>query len=174
MIYGSGPQGYGDDGNVYWALRWLGHPDVRVLNGGWLGWLAAGGALDTGAGPPPARFEVALDPTVYASTDDVAAWQGPILDVRSRQEWEAGRVPGATWMEWTEVFDAAEALLSEEEQRDLLAAHGIDGQAPVVTYCAGGIRAGHTFMVLDALGIEAANYVGSWARWTAEGGEVAW
>ena len=174
VVYGSGPGGYGDDGDLYWTLRYLGHPDVRVYNGGWAGWLAAGNTPSTTAdGPDATTFAHREDPTVLASTEDVEDWSGPLLDVRTLDEWEDGHIPGASWMEWTEVFADEATLLPEEEVRALLDTVGISGDEAVITYCQGGIRAGHTFMVLEALRVPGVrNYVGSWARWSAEGGEV--
>lgn len=174
VIYGSGSEGYGDDGNVYWALRYLGHPQVQVLNGGWAGWLAAGNAPSTQAdSPDPVAFAPDLDPRVLATTEQVAVFDGVLLDVRSEKEWLKGHIPGALWMEWSEVFDDGITLRSEAELSGLFADLGITKDTPVIVYCAGGIRAGHTFMVLEALGhTDVRNYVGSWARWSAEGGEV--
>ena len=174
VVYGSGPGGYGDDGNVYWTLRYLGHDDVRVLNGGWPGWLAEGGATTTEAdAPAPADFPLSLNADVLATTEQVASFEGVLLDVRSEEEWLEGHIPGAVWMEWTEVFDGGLTLRSEDELRTLFSALGIEEGTPVTVYCAGGIRAGHTFMVLEALGYpDIRNYVGSWARWTGEGGAV--
>ncbi len=175
VIVGGGVPGWGDDGNLYWTLRYLGHTDVRVYNGGFAGWLAAGGEPSTDADQPAAgTFVVEVDGEVYATTDEVEEWEGVILDVRSEEEWLEGHVPGALHMEWDSVFVDDAALLPQDEIRGLLEEHGITEEVPVVTYCAAGIRAGHTFMVLDALGqARAANYVGSWARWTSEDGEVA-
>jgi len=173
VVVGSGPMGGGDDGNMYWALRYLGHPDVRVLNGGHLGWLAMGGAEESGAGN--ARVvdaDWSVDDGALATTDDVAGWPGTVLDVRSAEEFDRGHVPGAVWFEWTDVFDG-ELIASEAAVRARLETAGVDLEAPVVTTCRSGIRAGHTFMMLEALGVDdAANYVGSWRRWTAEGGAV--
>lgn len=174
VLIGGGIAGWGDDGNLYWALRYLGHQDVRVYNGGYSGWLAAGGEAST-APPelPEATYVPELRPELLASTEEAASWEGVLLDVRSEEEWEAGHIPGATWMEWSDVFQDDAALLPEEELRALVAEVGITEDSEVLTYCQAGIRAGHTFMVLDALGLpRVANYVGSWARWTAEDGEV--
>lgn len=174
VLLGGGVPGWGDDGNLYWALRYLGHAEVRVYNGGYSGWLASGGQPE--AGPlevAEASYVPELRPELLASTEEVAAWEGVLLDVRSEEEWEAGHIPGATWMEWSSVFADDAALLPEGELRALVAEVGVDDDSEVVTYCQAGIRAGHTFMVLDALGLpRVANYVGSWARWTAEDGEV--
>jgi thiosulfate/3-mercaptopyruvate sulfurtransferase len=174
VVYGSGPAGYGDDGNVYWTLRYLGHEQVSVLNGGWPGWLAAGNepSLLSDA-PAPADFTPRLDASLLATTEQVAAFDGVLLDVRSEEEWLAGHIPGAIWMEWTAVYDGALTLHDEDTLRALFQDLGITLETPVIVYCAGGIRAGHTFMVLEALGhTSVRNYVGSWARWTAEGGAV--
>lgn len=177
VIYGAGPEGYGDDGNVYWALRYLGHEQVQVLNGGWAGWLASGGAIstDTGDAPPPTRFDPILNEEVFATTDQVELWHGAVLDVRSEEEWLAGHIPGAVWMDWTRMFDDGGALLPPEEARVHLGEVGIAEMDDVIVYCAGGIRSGHTFMVLEAIGQPVVrNYVGSWSRWSEQGNPVAY
>jgi len=173
VVVGSGPLGDGDDGNVYWALRYMGHPDVRVLDGGQLGWVSAGGPVDEGAEVASStEWREWGDDRVLADSEDVASWAGTVLDVRSEGEHDRGHIPGAVWFEWTDVFDG-ERLRTEAEVRAQLARVGITADTPVVTTCRSGIRAGHTFMILDALGQpDAANYVGSWRRWTAEGRPV--
>ncbi len=172
VVYGSGLDGRGDDGEVYWALRWLGHPDVRLLDGGWQAWVAGGGELSTAPGPALARFDLDVQDALFADTDDVTTWPGVLLDVRSAAEYDAGHIPGAVWLEWSDALAGDETLQDEATLRAQLASVGIDADSEVITYCQRGLRAGHSFMVLDALGIEARNYVGSWARWTEEGGTV--
>lgn len=174
VLYGSGPEGWGDDGNLYWALRRLGHPQVQVLDGGYLGWLANGGEASTASDAPRATTFVAdEDPTVSADSDTVEMWDGVLLDVRSMEEWDEGRIPGAEWRAWDDVFADDGTLRPEDELWDLFDEVGIGPDTPVTTYCQAGIRAGHTFMVLEALGVvEVRNYVGSWARWTGEGRAV--
>jgi len=173
VVVGSGPLGDGDDGNVYWALRYMGHPDVRVLDGGLLGWVSQGGEpVDGEETAPMTEWDNVLDQPVLADSVHVAEWDGVVLDVRSQAEYDRGHIPGAAWLEWTEVFDG-ERMSTETEVRALFSALGIASDTAVVTTCRSGIRAGHTFMVLDALGQpDAANYVGSWRRWTAEGRPV--
>lgn len=175
VLYGSGPEGWGDDGNVYWMLRHLGHPDVRVLDGGYLGWVAAGGEpSEVDDRPPPVDFTASIDDSVRATTDQVADWEGVLLDVRSEEEWAEGHIPGAVWYPWDDTFSDGGTLRPRADLRADFAALGIALDTPVAVYCAAGIRAGHTFMVLEAIGLgDASNYVGSWARWTAEGGAVA-
>ena len=174
VIYGSGPEGWGDDGNVYWVLRYLGHPSVHVLDGGYLGWLAEGETPSMREdGPPPSDFQAQVDPSVRATTEQVATWDGVLLDVRSPEEWSEGHIPGATWYAWDGVFTPEGTLRTADTLAAEFASLGIEEQTPVAVYCAAGIRAGHTFLVLEALGLPSVrNYVGSWARWTAEGGAI--
>lgn len=169
VLVGGGPLGFGEDGNVYWVLRWLGHDDVRVLNGGHVGWLAGGGDIEEGAAETPRTTYVpGADDSVLATANDVADREGVLLDVRSAEEHTQGHIPGATWFEWTDVFDV-ESVADEATVRARLAEVGVGPDTPAVTYCTSGVRAGHTFMILDALGVpNARNFVGSWRAWTAE------
>jgi len=149
LIYGSGPEGYGDDGNVYWTLRYLGHPEVRVLDGGWAGWLATGGASSTRNDAPPPQEDFFIEPmdTALATTEEVEMQDGVLLDVRSEEEWRDGHLPGAVWMQWTDVFDAGGILKSKRALQERFRELDIEEDTAVIVYCAAGIRAGHTYMV---------------------------
>ena len=173
-LVGGGPEGWGDDGNLYWTLRYLGHDDVVVLDGGYVGWLAAGGQPTTAQdGPGPTRFTPSPVPAIEATSAQVADWTGALLDVRSHAEWTEGHIPGAVWYPWDQVYAGDGTLRSAEALADDFAALGIDLDTPVAVYCEAGVRAGHTWMVLEALGVvEVRNYLGSFARWTAEGRPV--
>ena len=103
----------------------------------------------------------------------MADWSGALLDVRSQAEWADGHIPGAVWYPWDQVYADDGTLRSADALADDFAALGIDLDTPVAIYCAAGIRAGHTWMVLEALGVvEVRNYLGSYSRWTAEGRPV--
>ena len=113
----------GDDGafaaRAWWLLRCLGHRGVAVLDGGWAGWVADGGEVDTRLPSVNAAAAGAarLDPTSPAAAWDATrlvdaagvarhlAAGGLLLDARAparfRGEVEpidrvAGHVPGAT------------------------------------------------------------------------------
>ena len=86
---------------LWWVLDYLGHADVRILNGGLPAYLAAGGPVETGAaepesaGPYPVRARAetlaTLDEAV-AGLDDPAVAR---VDARRPEEYVAGHIPGA-------------------------------------------------------------------------------
>jgi thiosulfate/3-mercaptopyruvate sulfurtransferase len=107
--------------------------------------------------------------------DEIAALiarGGPLqlLDVRSASEYDGsagypcdpvqGHIPGAVNVDVSEIADAGAGL------RALLAARGVDPDAPVVCYCHSGGRSAYATSVLAAAGIAAENYEGSWHEWS--------
>lgn len=178
-----------DDGNnlfgarLWWVLQYYGHSRVRVLDGGWDGWVAAGLPV-TSATPPapePGTFTPRVAPEHLAETADVrAAMDDPdrqILDVRSIAEWMrqeptersmAGHVPGALHLVWTDVIDPGTyRFRPADDLRARFIGLGLRPEAEVITYCQGGIRAAHTVLALQIAGFDRVqNYEGSWAEWS--------
>ncbi len=174
VVYADPATSWGADGFLYWTLRHLGAEDVRLLDGGYAGWLAAGGEGQgrTGGGDFVAR----PGPDLLATTEEVQAalshGEALILDVRSEEEWRAGTIPTAVHLPWEGALDGDGFFLPEDQLRGWLEEAGLVEEQPVITFCAAGIRAGHTFFALELLGFSSQDYVGSWAAWTAAGGEV--
>lgn len=145
--------------------------------GGWGGWVEASAGYRHRLGDPVDGLVGGLRAGVVPRRGEAdAGWMGVEVqvDVRSVSEWEAGHVPGAVHFEWDAVLDSG-LLRSPDEIAELLADVGLDEpDEPVITYCAGGIRAGQTFFVLELMGFGAVqDYVGSWTAWSASGGAVA-
>src|SRR5262249_29650583 len=155
----------------WWVLRYYGHANARVLNGGWNRWLTEGRPVTFHQEnpPPPARepFHAHPDPSWYATLNQLKAEQAnpecQILDVRSdggrvgtndRGNKRAGRVPNARHLEWLRFVstDDRRTFLPPADLERLLADAGIDHDHPVITYCQGGIRAAHAAFVLTLLG----------------------
>ncbi|MFL6074176.1 MAG: sulfurtransferase [Mycobacteriales bacterium] len=175
-----------DDGDLvpaaraWWVLRWAGHPDVRVLDGGWAGWTAAG--LPTSAGVPaegggdftvrPGRL-----PTVDAAGAAELAGSGLLLDVRAapryRGETEpvdpvAGHIPGAVNAPAAGNLGPDGRLRPVEELRARYAALGAVPGARVGAYCGSGVTAAQQVLVLALVGVDAVLYPGSWSEWVAD------
>ncbi|MEH3153985.1 MAG: rhodanese-like domain-containing protein [Gordonia paraffinivorans] len=173
---------------AWWVLRWAGLTDVRVLDGGLRAWVAAGGALETGAAVSSAARvadHVTADhvtavpgamPTV--DIDDVAllAGRGLLLDARPSSAYQGrdgspGHIPGAVSAPVFADHGADGTLLPEE---DLRCRYGTLGVAtghptmPIASYCGSGVAAALQVLHLATLGIEAALYPGSLSQWTSD------
>ena len=174
--------GWGEDGRVAWMLRYLGHPDVRVLRGGCTAWADAGREMTmlptmTTAG----RFQLKVEGGLRALKAEVkrvaADRSAQILDVRTADEYagatpylspRGGRLPGAKHVHFEDLLDETGAPKREAEVRAILKAAGVDPERPVITYCTGGVRSASAALVLRAHGIDAKNYDGSFWEWSQD------
>ena len=135
---------------LWWALNTYGHPQVKVLNGGWRRWIAEGRAvgLDRASGAPGASFTPRRDESLLVKVDELKAacqlGEAVIWDVRSDGEWDgserrgnrrAGHIPGAVHLEWFNVMDrATHQFRPADEIRQTLAEAGIPPDQAVYTY----------------------------------------
>ena len=161
----------------WWLLRWAGHPDVRVLDGGWTSWLAAGLPCSTEpVDPAPGDFVARPGRLPTIGPDDVLALaeRGTLVDAREparfRGEVEpvdpvAGHVPGAVNVPTSANLRPDGTFRSADELRELYAVAG-DGE--VAAYCGSGVTAAHDLLAMAVAGIEGALYPGSWSEWVAD------
>jgi thiosulfate/3-mercaptopyruvate sulfurtransferase len=175
----------GSDGTpaarAWWLLRHAGHPDVRLLDGGWPAWVAAGGEVETGRGTSPAAGDLEVRwgtmPMVDAEGIAFATQVGVLLDARAAARYRgdvepvdpvAGHIPGAINAPFAADLDAEGRWLPLADLRETYAALGVSGERPVVAYCGSGVTAAHTVVALARLGIDAALYPGSWSDWVSD------
>jgi thiosulfate/3-mercaptopyruvate sulfurtransferase len=179
-----------DDGNgayasrLWWMLRWLGHDDVAVLDGGMRRWLQLGLPLsDEVTSPLPGNFAARPRPGMAASAADVlAASASPaarVLDARAPERYRgeiepidrvAGHVPGARNHPFATSLDGQGRFLPRAALRDALVA-SLDGAAPgsAIVYCGSGVTACHVLLALEHAGLAGARlYPGSWSEWSAD------
>lgn len=161
---------------AWWLLRWAGLTEVRILDGGLPAWLRSGGELVTGSEPDPSPGDVVCTagnmPVVQA--DDVAAWQGALLDARADERYRglvepvdprAGHIPGAVSVPTSENLTAEGTFKTAEQLRERFS--GL-GQGPVAVYCGSGVTAAHQIAALSVAGRSAALYPGSWSQWSSD------
>lgn len=162
-----------------WFLEYYGHPDVKMLDGGFQAWKAAGAPITTESAPPKAAtLEIAERREVLATVDDVLhslkKTEIAILDTRSKGEYlgtqvraaRGGAIPGAVHIEWTDNLAPDGKFKSNDELRGMYAQAGITPDKEVISYCQGGYRAAHSYVALRLLGFpKVRNYLGSWKEW---------
>jgi thiosulfate/3-mercaptopyruvate sulfurtransferase len=167
---------YGDPlsaGWLFFALDYLGHQRVSLLDGGLPKWRSENRPIArTPLVAPPGSFTPALRPQVSATANDVQARMkrgAVVLDARSPREYEAGRIPGAKLLTWQDIFadSRQQVLKSREAMVEMFRAAGATPGTPVVTYCQIGMRASALYFAARYAGLDVSNYVGSWSDWTA-------
>jgi thiosulfate/3-mercaptopyruvate sulfurtransferase len=162
---------------AWWLLRYHGHANVAVLDGGLSAWLGAGHALTT-AMPRCARGDFHAVPGGMPLLDAHGAAQlarsAILLDARSPERFRgesepvdpvAGHIPGARSHPTTENLDADGRFRTSDELR---AALNIPPGATVGAYCGSGVTAAHLVLALECAGHHAALYAGSWSDWISD------
>jgi thiosulfate/3-mercaptopyruvate sulfurtransferase len=171
---------------LWWLLRWLGHPGVAVLNGGFAAWARAGLPLSTAAGERSARrFAARADEGLLVRTSAVAtalaagalARGEPLLiDARSADRFAgqnetidpvAGHIPGARNHPFARNHDANGRLLPAAALRAAWTGtlRGVP-PASVVAMCGSGVTACDNLLALEVAGLTGAKlYAGSWSEW---------
>ena len=164
---------------AWWMLRYFGHSNVLLLDGGLAGWRNAG--FDISAGEPgsviPGNFVAAPNPDavvnfdeVYASLSDesrtlIDAREPPrFLGLQEPIDPVAGHIPGALNLPASETTDAAGYWLLPQAQRARWA--NVSEHKDVVLYCGSGVTACTNAVSLALAGLpEAKLYPGSWSDW---------
>jgi len=179
---------------LWWMLRWLGHRQAAVLDGGLDAWTGAGGTLQAGDGAPAARRFVAhADADAWVSTAQVVRGLAQraylLVDARAPERYAgavepldsvAGHVPGAVNHPFGANLGPGGHFLDAEQLRRRWLAR-LDARAPaeVVAMCGSGVTACQNLLALEVAGLHGARlYAGSWSEWirdparpVARGGE---
>jgi thiosulfate/3-mercaptopyruvate sulfurtransferase len=177
--------GGGVAGRLWWLLRWAGHRNVVLLDGGLQAWEAAGLPMSTeqpellsgrypiAAGSMPvidvAALQAGLETGALALTDArdaqrFAGMQEPIDAL-------AGHVPGALNLPFQQHLDAAGCFKPAQELRSLYAAALAGQPESVACMCGSGVTACHTIFAMELAGLTPdqmdtpALYAGSWSEW---------
>lgn len=169
---------------MWWMLRWIGHPTVAVLDGGWDAWRKAD--LPTTQAVPdvkPARF-VRGAPLVLAVTsseiaNDLATGQRQLLDARSPDRFRgenetldpvAGHIPGAVNRFFKLNLEADGRFKPPATlRREFSSALANIPPSQVVHYCGSGVTACHNLLAMEIAGLGGSRlYPGSWSEWIAD------
>lgn len=166
---------------MWWLLRWLGHQDVAVLDGGIDRWVAAGRPLTTDEPTNPrGTFSGMPDDDLWVDIDFVrqrlAADEITLLDARSHERFTAidqktdpvpGHVPGANNYPFANNLEDGGTFLSREQLQARFAAVFADKQPhEIINMCGSGVTACHNLLAMHHAGFPQTRlYVGSWSEW---------
>jgi thiosulfate/3-mercaptopyruvate sulfurtransferase len=185
---------YGDNNNwfaayAYWLLKYYGHRDARLINGGRKKWIDEG--------RPLTKESIKVAPAVYKAQEPKAAIRAlrefvlasvgskdrALVDVRSPKEFtgellapehlpqegaqRGGHIPGAANIPWGEAVAVDGTFKPVDELRKLYEGKGIKPEKEIIAYCRIGERSSHTWFVLtELLGYpKVRNYDGSWTEY---------
>jgi len=185
---------YGDNNNWFaayalWQLKYYGHNDVRLINGGRKKWVEEKRSLTTDPTKVAATKYRAAGPdeSIRARKEDVFRFldkkaPAQLVDVRSVDEFtgkviappgmsetaqRGGHIPGAANVPWAQAANEDGTFKSLEALKALYEGKGVTGKNEVIAYCRIGERSSHTWFVLKyLLGYDnVKNYDGSWTEW---------
>ena len=185
---------YGDNNNwfacwAFWQMKYYGHNDVKLMNGGRAKWTAENRPLTTDVPGQAAMTYRASEPnqSLRALRDQVLASVNAgnvgLVDVRSPDEYagnllappnlpqegaqRGGHIPGAANIPWAQAANEDGTFKSADELQQLYGGKGIDGSKETIAYCRIGERSSHTWFVLTQLlgHSNVRNYDGSWTEW---------
>ncbi len=161
----------------WWLLRWAGHQDVRVLDGGWSAWKEAGHRGSTGQTAAPRGDFIAHPGQLPVLGVDQAlefAAANVLVDARNPERFRgevepvdpvAGHIPGAVNVPTGEnLWEDGRFRPADELAEVYAAAKG----RPVAAYCGSGVTAAHDVLAMAVVGIDAALYPGSWSEWVGD------
>jgi thiosulfate/3-mercaptopyruvate sulfurtransferase len=185
---------YGDNNNWFaayalWQLKYYGHKDARLINGGRKKWVEEKRPLTTEPSKvtPASYHATGPDESIRARKEDVFSIvekrsRGNLVDVRSVDEFtgkiiappgmsetaqRAGHIPTAANVPWAQAANEDGTFKSADQLQQLYGSKGVSGKDEVIAYCRIGERSSHTWFVLKyLLGYDRVkNYDGSWTEW---------
>jgi thiosulfate/3-mercaptopyruvate sulfurtransferase len=185
---------YGDNNNWFaayalWQLKYYGHKDARLINGGRKKWIEEKRSLTTEPAKVAATSYRASGPdeSIRARKEEIfdilnKKKSAQLVDVRSVDEFtgkiiappgmsetaqRAGHIPGAANIPWAQAANEDGTFKSADALKQLYGAKGISGDGEIIAYCRIGERSSHTWFVLKyLLGYgNVKNYDGSWTEW---------
>ena len=167
VIYGTGSGK--SEGRLYWVLKYLGFPDVKILDGHMKAWMDVRGKVtNASANVKAVSITPKVDKSIFADYAYVKSKMGSalIVDVRPPDETTTGIINGAIEFEFNKVLNA-EMFKSKDELISVFNAAGITKDKEIILYCATSVRAGVVFLALKSI-LEYPNvkiYDGAYNEW---------
>jgi thiosulfate/3-mercaptopyruvate sulfurtransferase len=171
---------------LWWLLRWMGHSEVAVLNGGFAAWQRAGLPVSADSVQrAPGKFVPQPSNVDFVTADELAQMveggaladgQALLIDARGADRFAgenetidpvAGHVPGARNHPFAGNVDAHGRFLPADQLRHRwLQRLGSATAAQAISMCGSGVTACHNLLAMEVAGLGGARlYAGSWSEW---------
>ena len=181
IVYDNAAGVYGS--RLWWMLRWMGHQNVAVLDGGWQAWLAAERPV-TAEVPvlKPSRFTGTPQKSPVDAKYVLEHLQSPdmvLIDARANDRYHGqnetidpigGHIPGARNRFFKENLTPQGFFKSPEQLRDEFRPFVGNGSPDkIVSQCGSGVTACHNLLAMEIAGLKGGRlYPGSWSEWIAD------
>lgn len=167
---------------LWWLMKYFGHADAALLDGGLPAWQAAGYALESGrlttTRTAQCGFKVRSDLVMSTAEllDNFGRSDRILADVRARERYRgeiepidpvAGHIPGAVNFPFQRNLSPDGRFRpAQEVRKELLTLSGDQQAGDMVYMCGSGVTACHTIFAAELAGLkEAKLYAGSWSEW---------
>lgn len=185
VIYSNPFDNWGDEGRMFWMLHYLGHRNVKVLDGGWPKWTAEHRPYDhVPVNAAPGNVRVSVHPDVIIQKNELKQLvkrdhpETIIVDARSVEEYAGkeidglprpGHIPSAVNIPWNGFLRPDATVKPLGTLREMFHARGLNERQEIITYCLGGVRSAWVYFLLKLAGYEnVRNYPGSWWEWSRD------
>jgi 3-mercaptopyruvate sulfurtransferase SseA len=165
VVYAEGADTNGREGRIAWMLLYLGVTEVHLLNGGWQGWLRAGGEVEHGAPrlESSRTFELKLQHHRRCRIHELEELQSKnqtpqLIDTRTPDEYAGrcfeyqprkGAISGSILFPFRDLIEPDGTFISQDSYSELLEQRGIVAQS-LIAYCEVGVRAS-TFALIHEI-----------------------
>ena len=185
VIYSNPFDNWGDEGRMFWMLEYLGHTNLRILDGGWVKWVEERRPFEHGrVTPKPGTFTVKTANHTVIAKDELKALvkqshpDTVIVDARSLEEYlgkevsgipRAGHIPSAVHLAWNGFLNKNATVKDLAAIKAGLDEKGLQPDKEVICYCTGGVRSSWLYFILKLAGYQRVrNYPGSWWEWSRD------
>jgi thiosulfate/3-mercaptopyruvate sulfurtransferase len=185
VIYSNPFDNWGDEGRMFWMLEYLGHTNLRILDGGWVKWVEERRPFEHGRiTPKPGTFTVKVAKHTVIDKDELKALvkqshpDTMIVDARSLEEYlgkevsgipRAGHIPSAIHLAWNGFLNKNATVKDLAAIKAGFDEKGLQPDKEVICYCTGGVRSSWLYFILKLAGYQKVrNYPGSWWEWSRD------
>lgn len=185
VIYSNPFDNWGDEGRMFWMLEYLGHRNLRILDGGWVKWIDERRPFEHGrVTPKSGTFTVKPASQIMETKDGLKGMmkrphpESIIVDARSLEEYlgkevsgipRPGHIPSAIHLAWNGFLNKDATVKDLATIQASLEEKGLDPEKEVICYCTGGVRSAWLYFILKLAGYnKVRNYPGSWWEWSRD------